>query len=58
MLKNLVKCGNYLSNHWTNISGIKSIVYQPKIIGIQSLFLLFHLFKHQIVDTETNTAAT
>jgi hypothetical protein len=43
MLKNLVKFSNCLSNHRTNISGIKQIVFQPKIFGIQPLFVPFHL---------------
>jgi len=41
-----------------NISGIKQIVYQPKKIGIQSLFVLICLVQHWIVHTETNTAVT
>jgi len=41
-----------------NISGIKRIVYWPKIFSIWSHFILFHLFWHWIVDTETNTAVT
>jgi hypothetical protein len=57
MFKNLVKFSNYLSNLWTNISGIKQIVYQPKIFGIRSLFISFYLIQHQIVGTETNTAS-
>jgi len=56
MFKNSVKFSKYLSNLWMNISGIKWIVYQPKIFGIWSLFILFHLVKHWIVDTEMNTA--
>ncbi len=40
MLKNSVKINNYLSNLWTNISGIKSIVYQAKKFSICSLFVL------------------
>jgi hypothetical protein len=40
MLKNSVKINNYLSNLWTNISGIKSIVYQAKKFSIWSLFVL------------------
>jgi hypothetical protein len=43
MLKYLAKFSNYLSNLCTNISGIKHIVYQPEIFGIQSLFILFCL---------------
>ncbi len=57
-MKNSVKFSNYLSNHWTNISSIKQIVFHPKIFGIRSLFILFHLVSHQIVDTEMNTAAS
>jgi hypothetical protein len=38
-----------------NISGIKRILYQPKI---WSLFILFHLVYHQIVHTQMNTAIT
>jgi hypothetical protein len=38
--------------------GIKRIVYQPKIFGIRSLFVSFHLVWHRIVDTEKNTAIT
>jgi hypothetical protein len=41
-----------------NISGIKQIVYQPKIFSIWSLFILFHLIKHPIVHIKTNTAIT
>jgi hypothetical protein len=41
-----------------NISSIKQIVYQPKIFGIWSLFVLFHLVWHWRVDTEMNTAIT
>ncbi len=33
MLKILVKLSNYLSNLWTNISGIKQKVFQPKIFS-------------------------
>ena len=55
-LKNSSKISLYLSNLWRNISGIKQIVYQPKIFGIWSLFVLFCLVWHRIVDTETNTA--
>jgi hypothetical protein len=40
-----------------NISSIKQIVFQSKIFGIWSLFVLFHLVYHQIVDTKMNTAA-
>jgi hypothetical protein len=58
MLKNLVKFSNYLSNLWTKISGIKQIVYLPKIFGIRSLFVPFCLVYHWIVDTNTNTAVT
>jgi hypothetical protein len=56
MFKISVKFNNYLSDLWKNISGIKRVVYQPKIFGIWSLFISFCLVKHQIVDTETNTA--
>ncbi len=41
-----------------NIPGNKQIVYQPKIFGIRSLFVLFHLVWHRIVDTKMNTAIT
>ncbi len=47
-----------MSNLWTNISGIKWIVYQPKIFGIWSLFVLFRLVWHRIVGTKMNTAIT
>jgi hypothetical protein len=39
-----------------NISSNKQIVYQSKIFGIRSLFVLFHLIQHRKVDTEMNTA--
>ncbi len=41
-----------------NISGIKDIVYKPKTIGIQSLFILICLIQHGIFHTEMNTAIT
>ncbi len=52
-MKNSSKISHYLSNLWMNISGIKQIVYQPMVFGIQSLFILFHLVQHRIVHTET-----
>ncbi len=58
MLKNLVKFSNYLFNLWTNISGIKWTVYQPKTFGIRSLFILFHLDDHRIVHAWLNIAVT
>ncbi len=56
MLKNLVKLSNYLSNLGMNISGIKWIVFQPKIFSIRSLFVLFHLVYLQIVRVCPNIA--
>jgi hypothetical protein len=41
-----------------NISGIKGIVYQAKIFGIWSLFIMIRFIPHQIVHTEMNTAVT
>ncbi len=40
------------------ISGIKEIVYKPKKIGIQSLFILIHPIQHRIAHTEMSTAIT
>ena len=41
-----------------NIFGNKHIFFQPKIFGIQSLFVPFGLIQHRIVGNETNTAIT
>jgi hypothetical protein len=58
MLKNSVKFSNYLFKLWTNISGIKRIVYQPQIFGIRSLFISLHLILHWIVHAWPNIAVT
>ncbi len=56
MLKIFVKFSNYLSNIWANISGIKRVVYQLKIFGIRSLFVLFHLENTEQFHPKLNTA--
>jgi len=44
LLKNSSKISHYLSNLWTNISGIKQIVYPPKKFGIHHYSFRFASF--------------
>ncbi len=55
---NSVKISNYLSNFWTNISGIKQTVYRAKKFGIQSLFVSIWFKIDQIVPAWLNIAVT
>ncbi len=58
MLKNSVKMSNYLSNLWTNISGIKWIVCRAKKFGIWSLFISIWFEIDRIVHAWSNIAVT
>ncbi len=57
-MKNLSKLIHYLSNLWTNISGIKRIVYQAKKIGIQSHFISIRFKIDRVVHAWPNIAVT
>ncbi len=47
-----------MSDLWTNISGIKQIVYQAKKFGIQSIFISIQFEIDQIVHAWPNIAVT